>query len=276
MKTLICLFVAFSIHADVTGLWAAKLRFGPDVKGTLTIDGDAAEIAGRSAIVKRDGNAISFALPAGEGSFRGFVNKDRVDGHWIQNRDFATPVTLTRDPFGHWRGTITPIDLAFTVFLPITRGADGKLTTFVRNPERNFGVFMKVDHIAVDGSRVTLLNGDKIVVEGKYAAEEDVISLPLRDGTYDFHRATPADEAQFYTRGKSPAPYVYRVPPRENDGWPVASLDDEHISREAIDRLIRTITERPIDNIHASDVHAMIIARHGRIVLEEYFHGFDR
>ena len=47
---------------DLTGLWCAKLRFGPDVRGTLTIDQRGAEIAGRSASVRRDGNAISFEL----------------------------------------------------------------------------------------------------------------------------------------------------------------------------------------------------------------------
>jgi CubicO group peptidase (beta-lactamase class C family) len=32
----------------------------------------------------------------------------------------------------------------------------------------------------------------------------------------------------------------------------------------------------PQDNISTSQVHSLLIARHGKLVLEEYFHGFDR
>jgi CubicO group peptidase (beta-lactamase class C family) len=32
----------------------------------------------------------------------------------------------------------------------------------------------------------------------------------------------------------------------------------------------------PQTSVHASDIHGVLIARHGRLLLEEYFHGFDR
>jgi len=32
----------------------------------------------------------------------------------------------------------------------------------------------------------------------------------------------------------------------------------------------------PMDSVHASDIHGVLVARHGRLVLEEYFHGTDR
>jgi CubicO group peptidase (beta-lactamase class C family) len=277
------LFAAVSVHADpdFTGLWAAKLRFGPDVRGTLTITGDEAEIIGRRAAVKRDGKAISFALPNDEGRFRGWVKDERIEGHWIQSNGntygmMTTPVTLTRDSFGRWSGTVTPIDAGFTMFFPITRKPDGTLVTYLRNPDRNVGWFTKIDRLTVEGNHLKFWDGDKVTVEGTYDPENDVMSVPLRGGTYDFHRAKPAEEAQFYPRGKSPAPYVYRVPPRENDGWAVASAEDEQISREGMEKLVRTIIERPIVDVHSSDVHAVIVARHGKIVLEEYFHGFHR
>jgi CubicO group peptidase (beta-lactamase class C family) len=277
------LFAAVSVHADpdFTGLWAAKLRFGPDIKGTLTITGNEAEIAGRRAAVKRDGKAVSFILPNSEGRFRGWLKGERIEGHWIQagrggTLGMATPVTLTRDAFGRWRGTVTPIDNEFTMFFPVTRKPDGTLVTFLRNPDRNVGWFTKIDRLTAEGNHLKFWDGDKVTVEGTYDAESDTMSVPLRGGTYDFHRATPAEEAQFYPRGKSLAPYVYRVPPRESDGWAVAAAEDEQVSREGLEKLVQTIIDRPIADLHSSDVHAVIVARHGKLVLEEYFHGFHR
>ena len=39
-----------------------------------------------------------------------------------------------------------------------------------------------------------------------------------------------------------------------------------------IDEEIRTLD----DNIHSHRVHGVLIARNGKLVLEEYFHGYDR
>ena len=62
----------------------------------------------------------------------------------------------------------------------------------------------------------------------------------------------------------------------EDDGWPVGTLEDVGLSREGISRFIQMLIDMPIDSVHASDIHGVLIARHGRLVLEEYFHGFHR
>jgi CubicO group peptidase (beta-lactamase class C family) len=280
MKTLILLLMTVSAAAaaepSLAGLWAARRNAGTDVRGTLTIADGRAMLAGRSAPVTIQKDQVSFALAAGEGSFRGVTRGDRMAGHWIQQGGVLTPVTLTRNARGQWRGTVTPIEDHMVVFLPVTKNEDGTLATFVRNPERNFGVFAAVERIVADGAHVKLLGKEGDVrAEGTYDAESDVMSIPLRGGTYDFHRATAADEAAFYPRGKNPEPYVYRKPMAEDDGWPVASVEDVGISREAITRFIDLIDTTPIDSLHASDVHAVLIARHGKLVVEEYFHNAD-
>jgi CubicO group peptidase (beta-lactamase class C family) len=296
LKAAIIWAVAITASAEppsLTGLWAARRDFGPAVRGTLNIDGDSAAIAGRSAPVtfasdrRREGRggsaerrSVSFALPNDEGSFRGEIRGDRIIGHWIQPTGvstaspMATPVTLIRVQRSRWRGTVTPIDDHMTLYLPITKNGDGTYRAFLRNPERNIGRFSDVHRVALDGPRVKLLGkNDTLLAEGEYDAESDTMSIPSRGGRYDFHRATAAEEAAFHPRGKTPQPYVYRKPPLRDDGWPVASLDDVGISRDGITRLIEKLNHLPIDSVHASDIHAVFIARHGRLVLEEYFHG---
>jgi CubicO group peptidase (beta-lactamase class C family) len=61
-----------------------------------------------------------------------------------------------------------------------------------------------------------------------------------------------------------------------DDGWPVSSLENEGISRAAIERFVQKLVDMPMDGISSSQIHSLLIARNGRLVLEEYFHGYDR
>ena len=279
---LMSLLIATAAIAEpsLVGLWVAKRHFGPDVRGTLTIVGDRATIAGRSAPVKIDQATVTFTLPGDEGSFRGLIRSDEIVGHWIQpagvstGSEFATPVTLRKTLFGQWRGLVTPIDDHMTIYLPIQKTDDGTLTTFVRNPERNIGIFFRGERVVLDGTRIKLLGADGSArAEGIHDPDNETMSIPFRGGTYDFKRATGADETAFYPRGKNAEPYLYRKPIADDDGWPVAAVEDVGISRDAITRFINLLITTPMDSLHASDIHGVLIARHGKLVVEEYFHG---
>ncbi len=231
---------------DLVGLWRAKRHFGPEVKGSLTIQRDGAGfragIQGRAAPVKLDHERLSFELAGGEGSFRGRLAKNRIVGHWIQpagvslGARYATPVILEARAPGRWRGVVRPIDDEFTFYLPIKLNEDGTLGAFLRNPERNVGRFTNVEHVAFDGRVVKLLGRrskdapETTLSEGTYDADSGTFSVPLRGGTYDFSRVS--DDAGFYPRGKAPAAYIYRPPPAEDDGWPVGTLEEVGLSRE--------------------------------------------
>jgi CubicO group peptidase (beta-lactamase class C family) len=278
----------------LAGLWAARRHFGPDVKGALTVEQNAdtwtAGIAGRTAPVRRKEDALSFELPDGQGAFRGWLKDGRVLGHWVQPRTvaygtaYATPVTLEPQGRGRWRGTVTPLDDEMTFYLRIQPRDDGSVGAFLRNPDRNAGRFLKVEHVSLDGRTVKLLGrpgsgrGETVVATGGYDAESGTLSvwLPSGGGTFDFRRATATDEAGFFPRGKSAVPYAYRPPRPDDDGWPVAALEDVGMSRDDIARFINVLAETPMDSVHAPDVHAVLVARHGKLVLEEYFHGYHR
>jgi len=279
-------------ESDLVGLWRAKQRFGPELRGALTIERKegvwSAEIAGRTAPVRMEGERLSFELPGVEGSFKGRLRKAGIVGHWIQPRTatggsaYASPVLLESQRSGLWRGVVTPLEDEMTFYLPIRANADGTFSAFLRNPERNAGRFLNVEHVVFDGRSVKLLGRrskdapETTVAEGPYDRENKKFSASLRGATYDFTRASAADEARFFPRGKAPAPYAYRRPSAEDDGWPVATLEDVGISRSAIARFVQKLIDTPIDSVHSSDIHGVLIARHGKLVLEEYFHGFHR
>ena len=77
---------------QLAGLWEAKHRFGPDIRGALYLRQTGgewkAEIAGRGATAKVAGDTISFELADGKGKFNGNFDKQRakISGLWVQER----------------------------------------------------------------------------------------------------------------------------------------------------------------------------------------------
>lgn len=281
---------------ELAGLWQAKLRFGPDVRGSLLVkqsNGEwRAEIAGRVAPVKLAGEKIAFELPDGNGAFQGKFDSRRtkIVGHWIQpptmtgGTPYASPVILTKDRQNVWRGDVSPLDDAFTFYLMIKARNDGSVGVFLKNPERNLGRFIRVDHIEREGGTVKLFaansGGEKgrVLAEGKYDADSKILSIyfPRGGGTFDFRRVGEGEASDFYPRGRLTVPYLYAPPLTFDDGWQTASLEDVGISREGIQKFIQMIVDTPIDSVSSPEIHGVLIARRGRLVLEEYFHGEHR
>jgi CubicO group peptidase (beta-lactamase class C family) len=274
---------------DLSGLWAAKLRFGPDIKGPLFILREAgnwrADLAGFSVPVQVEGERLWFELPDGKGSFRGRLSGGVIAGQWIQERSatggtaYASPLTLRADGRGRWRGEVTPREDTMTWYLPLKRDGGG-YSAYLRNPERNQGRFMGVSRLELSGDGVRLLGkrGDKpdaVVASGRYDAQREMMTLPLRGASFDFAR-DPSVSSPFHPRGKPGERYRYSVPLRLDDGWPVATLEEAGISRAAIEAFVQRLIDTPMDGIGSSQIHSVLIARHGKLVLEEYFHGYDR
>ncbi|MGD8277382.1 MAG: serine hydrolase, partial [Gemmatimonadota bacterium] len=66
-------------------------------------------------------------------------------------------------------------------------------------------------------------------------------------------------------------PYVYREPVPGDDGWPVASPEDVGLDRGALEALVNAVARD-----EAGLIHSLLVVRNGRLVLDEYFHGFGR
>ena len=278
---------------DLAGLWKAQRWFGPFVRGTLTIQkrGEAysADIAGLSVAVRRVKDELFFELPDSQGSFRGrFEGNGSIIGHWISppyvgyGFQYASPVHFKMDGTTRWSGQVVPLNDTFTLYLLLKAAPDGSMTVILQNPERDYGAFIGADRLVREGSALKLMGKrpswkeERIVSTGSYDADNKVVSLyfPDRGGTYDFQR--DGDSSGFYPRGKNASHYVYSPPLVRDDGWATASLDAVNIDRAGIERFIQKIIDSPMDMPDAPQVQAILIARHGKLVLDEYFHGFSR
>lgn len=285
-----------SNEPNLNGVWVARARYGPDIRGPLLIErrgeGFVAEIAGMRADSRSEGRDIVFELPNDGGAFRGRLTarETTIVGHWIQPRTMssgnrmASPVTLTRVRASAWQGMVAPMDDAITMFLAIRTDEAGVTRAYLRNPERNIGTLLQIDRIERRGERLALIGRfrgrgqEQVFAEAEYDHNNDLMPFhfPQFGVTMDFARASPADERQFYPRGATFADYVYTQPPTLDDGWRTGTLEEVGIDRAQIGAFIERVASEPQASISNPQVHAILVARDGRLVLEEYFHGYSR
>lgn len=282
--------------AELAGLWKAKKRFGPDSRGPLIIHRTGttftADMVGRTVPVRANKDELAFDLPNRGGNFRGKLDSTgRIVGHWFRFGTplfraesktplSASPVVLETDGPNRWRGSVMPSEDTFTFYLLLQTQADGTLRAVLRNPERDHGTQQGVERLIREGNVLKLIGKrqekEQEVADGTYDAENQVITLnfPNRGGSYDFYRED--DESEFYPRGKNPGRYSYRAPEVQDDGWPAGTLEEANIDRAATEKFLQSILDMPMDSPHAPQFHGLLIARHGKLVLEEYFHGEHR
>jgi CubicO group peptidase (beta-lactamase class C family) len=288
--------VAAAESADeLAGLWKAKRWFGPFARGPLSItrtgETYTAEMIGRTVPVRVDKGELAFDLPNGQGSFRGKLQPEgALLGHWyppsssalMTTFKYASPVRLHPHGLDRWSGEVVPFEDVFTFYLLVQKRPDGTFGAVLRNPERDFGTWLGADGLVREGDVVKLVGKrpgqtqERELARGTYDANDEVITLsfPPRGGTYDFRRE--GEESDFYPRGKNPSRYAYGPPPARDDGWPTGTLEEVDIDRAAVEKLIQKIIDTPMESADSPQVHGLLIARHGKLVLEEYFHGEHR
>jgi CubicO group peptidase (beta-lactamase class C family) len=276
---------------NLEGLWVAKERYGPDIRGPLMIrqgsDSLVADIAGFRVPVRQQGRRFSFELPDGNGRFSGLRSGGMIEGQWVQRVTssngitYATPVVLRADGRGSWRGDVVPADEHMTNYLPLKRDTAGRYATYLRNPERNLGVFIGARRLQQDGDTVRLVGmrrgqkEEQLIGAGRLDPDSGLMSIPIQGEAFNFARDADKSSA-FYPRRNPGERYHYSPPAQLDDGWPVSTLEKEGIDQAVIEKFVQKLIDMPMDGVSSSQIHSLLIARHGKLVLEEYFHGHDR
>ena len=65
--------------------------------------------------------------------------------------------------------------------------------------------------------------------------------------------------------------YEYEVPMQLSDGWKTSSLGDVNIDSKKVAEMVQNIL-----NSNIEDVHSVVLVKSGKLVLEEYFSGYNR
>jgi CubicO group peptidase (beta-lactamase class C family) len=274
---------------SLIGLWVSEQVTGPKVQGELTLEARGSEwrakIAGLESPVEHKNSVVTFVLPGGAGEFRGHFSPDAksITGHWIQpasdvyNNRYATPVRFLKTGAGRWTGDVDPLQERLSFYLAIRAAQDSSITAVVRNPEFNY-LGRRVYAVELKNGQVTFSNtkDPSNQLQGKYDEKTDRLSIFFPDFSrrFEFVRRKNNDTG-YFPRVPRGAAFEYKRPAEENDGWSTASLTDVGLDARPIASLIEKILGAdPLNN--SVNIHSLLIARHGKLVLEECFYGFDR
>lgn len=288
---------------NVEGIWAAEIPRGRVLRGTLTLQRDGsswrATLGDASQRFDARGERIEFSFPGNRGAFRGAVSDGGrvISGYWVkpstatdENPDqpgamqsFATPLTLAREAADRWRGEVAPLQHRFTLYLRIFRREDGVLVAAFRNPELNSIGGASHFRVTQDGNAVRFRarydeSAPEFGPDATFVAAPDRLRVYWEDvgQTLELVRRTPVEVPDFFPRPPGAAPYVYARPPQTGDGWRTARASATGIDEAALTRVVRGIAASDPSAPRPSLIHSILVAHRGRLVLEEYFFGFDR
>lgn len=274
---------------SVEGLRYAKLRFDSGLSGELAVSqsNSKAMIDNAATEARFDGDSVTFSFPDRSGAFRGTLSPDRqsITGFWIQRPDpdgalgvnYASPLDLHLEN-GAWRGNVRPLPDTLTLYLDIVRDPDGTLKAAFRNPELNLRGGANQFLARQSGSTIDFDTpaGASRSVHISATPKNGAIAIrwPGLDRGVTLARATPDQAAAFAARPAGSPPYTYREPAELGDGWQVARAADTGMDEAKLAQFVRQIIAADPASTRPELIHSVLIAHRGKLVLEEYFHGY--
>jgi CubicO group peptidase (beta-lactamase class C family) len=286
---------------ELLGLWASETTFAPALAGELTLRRAGqtwrASIGGAEASCTTAAGAMRCAFTQDRGYYRAtVVNGEPTAGWWVRpsgatedRRDpggsgqpFAGRVELRKIGAAEWRGDVQPLDDRFNLYLRISRNDAGELVGAFRNPDLNSYGGASYFIVSRDGDAVHFLrrteDGTEIRQEATLARSPVRLKIYWKDlGTVlELQRREPAQAAPAFPRLPGEPKYVYRQPQQLNDGWSTAQARDVGLDDAILTSLVQRISETDPFVRGAPLIHSLLIARRGKLVLEEYFFGYTR
>ncbi len=277
------------------GLWAYHTAVVPGLHGPLTVTREGsvwrASLSGQVVSARGDGAELRFAFTGDGGQFRGRLSQDgrRIEGFWVQpvkgfgelQQPYAAPLTLAGAPAGGWRGEVRPLASGFTLDLQVFRGADGAVTAALRNREANFNGGRTQFLVSVEGGNLRLVTRPvegqpPITLNARIEGDHLRLTLPRLNRDFDLTRATAQQAAAFQPRPPGGPAYAYRPPPALDDGWATAPASQAGLDEAALAHIVQSQIDSDPAGQRPPLIHSILVAHHGKLVLEEYFSGYGR
>ena len=283
------------------GVWVADADLGPRLDGPVTLhrvgDDWVAQVQGARARVthsRQDDGTTQWRFAVDDlGHFIGqqAAGANSVVGHWFQppgiihNYPTATPVTLAPAGDGVLSGTLSPLRDVVSLNIPLTPDPDtanpgeDRYRTFLRNPQRNLGVWFRIETAIADAQGITFYNADGqqlAYARSIDAGQRFTMLIPRTGMTMDFSRRARNDAPGFYPQRSTAAVETLLRPAALDDGWPTAAPAASGLDEQALLDMLNDIRAFEPTQLRAPYIHALLIAHRGNLVFESYFHGYHR
>ena len=285
---------------SLIGIWAYETAYGAPLRGRLTVNRAGnrwnATLGGRSSEFTVAKDIVRFEYPQDGGRYRGVLAEDGIHGFWIRpaatqdprfpggsSQPFATRVDLSPNGQGIWEGRVNPLPDPFTLYLRIFRSDDGALMAAFRNPEQNSRGPASQFRVVRDRQTVRFTAGKdpaapEFKLEAQRLTDPDRLRIRWDDVAADIEltRRTNDEANKFFARTPGGKPYVYQPPLATDDGWPTARASEIGVDEAAVTGAVQNIIDGDPAGRRPSLIHAFLLARKGKLILDEYFFGYDR
>ncbi len=285
---------------SLEGIWVVERNYAPTLRGDLELrlEGDAwrGAIGGQQAQARAENGAVRLSF-ANHGSFRGVIARDgALSGVWIQpnsdaegrddptaaSQSFAAPLALTRAGPNAWRANVQPLDGHFTLYLRVFRDAEGDLIGAFRNHEINSNGRASHFRLTETDDALTFFarfdDGREVRHTATRLRDPDRIRIfwPDIGSDLELHRANAAEIINYTPRPPGEPAYTYNRPEQLHDGWRTARARSVGIDEASFTTMVQSIIDGDPSVRRPNLIHSVLVAHRGRLVLEEYFHGYTR
>jgi CubicO group peptidase (beta-lactamase class C family) len=183
------------------------------------------------------------------------------------------PAALQSLAEGYWHGSLGPYDFIYA-FRVTDSGLSGATHQIENGHQRTAMEMVEVsldeDTIEISYSAIPPYRGEVDLEAGRITGGHPSV------GEYEVLNLTRVDPAAWPMAAAQPPPapgepeYAWVRPAERDDGWKTAVPEDAGIDPVAVERAVAAIIAG-----EAGWMHSLLIVRHGRLVVEEYFHGWE-
>jgi len=184
------------------------------------------------------------------------------------------------DVAGVWEGTLHSFGQDSRLIYKIFINDDGSLSASHDAPDFSLNDIPVIE-AKLEGNRLVmkmafsglLFEGTvgNDILRGRHGTPELWIPLTLRRRSRDPHFLLENMVPRLGSRGERILGYRYTTPEEGDDGWEVADATTEGVDTSKIGVVMRRILAGGFPNLHS-----MVVVKDGKLILDEYFHGFHR
>ncbi|WP_445456537.1 serine hydrolase domain-containing protein [Flavobacterium sp. HNIBRBA15423] len=166
------------------------------------------------------------------------------------------------------------IDTDYIVYLEFYKDSTGKVQANIQSNKENRKLHFTIDEVLIKENHIDFkITNDRFGISAVYDTEKRNIALTYGNagGKREIQLEKLNDNQQEGYLPRSPSEnYLYNVPEAPDSTIQTASLEDVGIDRS----LLNFMKEANSKNLE--HIHSIIITKNGKLVFEEYFHGYNR
>ena len=172
-------------------------------------------------------------------------------------------------------GVVEPLDQRMSIYLNIQPGDSGTLRGSFRNPQMGWTGGASSFLVTATGDNLALTDPGTGKVRFNQAYDPAAQTVTMDFGSpFNLTPTTPGQARRYLPRPVTGPPYTYKAPVPRVDGWKVGTAASVGMSDSTLAALVRRIIAVDPNERDAPLIHSVLVARKGKLILEEYFFGF--